>query len=92
MVSDTPVEARPLDFLQISALKRNKQLASQTALIILNQPIASVDFLNRVWTNSSYHICADGGANRLYDLFSGWESTLRTGYVRTTQIAEKHDR
>ncbi|KAG0298389.1 hypothetical protein BGZ96_000103 [Linnemannia gamsii] len=39
------------------------------ALIILNQPILIHRTLfNNVWENATYRICADGGANRLYDL------------------------
>ncbi|KAF8623713.1 hypothetical protein AX17_007410 [Amanita inopinata Kibby_2008] len=37
------------------------------ALIILNQPF-SLALLKRVWNHSQWHCCADGGANRLYDL------------------------
>ncbi|KAF9930758.1 hypothetical protein FBU30_011294 [Linnemannia zychae] len=39
------------------------------ALIILNQPILiNRTLFNNVWQNASYRFCADGGANRLYDL------------------------
>lgn len=38
------------------------------ALIILNQPF-SIELLNILWNNSRWHCCADGGANRLYDVF-----------------------
>ncbi|KAF8944717.1 hypothetical protein BGZ47_003783 [Haplosporangium gracile] len=39
------------------------------ALIILNQPILIHRTLfNNVWQNATYRFCADGGANRLYDL------------------------
>lgn len=41
---------------------------SHQSLIILNQPITRRDILERVWRGSDYRICADGGANRLYDL------------------------
>ncbi|THV03215.1 thiamine pyrophosphokinase Thi80 [Dendrothele bispora CBS 962.96] len=36
-------------------------------LIILNQPF-SLQLLKLVWNSSKWHYCADGGANRLYDL------------------------
>ncbi|KAH8681737.1 putative thiamine pyrophosphokinase [Xylariales sp. PMI_506] len=39
-----------------------------TALIILNQPLRDIRTLERTWANSSFHIAADGGANRLYDV------------------------
>ncbi|KAG0086629.1 cAMP-dependent protein kinase subunit [Podila epicladia] len=39
------------------------------ALIILNQPILLQRHLfENVWRNATYKFCADGGANRLYDL------------------------
>ena len=37
------------------------------ALIILNQPF-SQSLLETLWRASSWRCCADGGANRLYDL------------------------
>lgn len=44
--------------------------ASQS-LIILNQPITRRDIFEKLWNNCDYRICADGGANRLYDLLDG---------------------
>lgn len=38
------------------------------ALIILNTPIAHYNVLEKLYAHSSYRICADGGANRLYNL------------------------
>ncbi|KAI8848024.1 hypothetical protein BC829DRAFT_394890 [Chytridium lagenaria] len=38
------------------------------ALIILNQPLCAMRWLERMWMATSLHLCADGGANRLYDL------------------------
>ena len=44
-----------------------------SALVILNTPIKSLSdgklsgVLGKLWEASSYRICADGGANRLYD-------------------------
>ncbi|KAH8822851.1 thiamine pyrophosphokinase Thi80 [Flagelloscypha sp. PMI_526] len=37
-------------------------------LIILNQPV-SLALLRKLWSTTNWHACADGGANRLYDLF-----------------------
>ncbi|KAI1851524.1 hypothetical protein JX265_012394 [Neoarthrinium moseri] len=37
------------------------------ALLILNQPLNDLQTLARLWQNSTFHIAADGGANRLYD-------------------------
>ena len=39
-----------------------------SCLIIANGPACSPSLLERVWTVCSMVICADGGANRLYDL------------------------
>jgi thiamine pyrophosphokinase len=55
-------------------------------LLILNQPIPSFDLLVRLWRHARYRACADGGANRLFDLFQGgWES-LRAGFVRAHAV------
>ncbi|KAK9456506.1 thiamine pyrophosphokinase [Dipodascopsis uninucleata] len=37
------------------------------ALVILNQPIGELEVFKRVWRNASIRVCADGGANRLYE-------------------------
>ncbi|KII89925.1 hypothetical protein PLICRDRAFT_40102 [Plicaturopsis crispa FD-325 SS-3] len=42
---------------------------ARKALIILNQPF-SFDLLRSLWTSSTWHCCADGGANRLHDVLS----------------------
>ncbi|KDR76321.1 hypothetical protein GALMADRAFT_475862 [Galerina marginata CBS 339.88] len=36
------------------------------ALVILNQPF-SFPLLQRLWSSTQWHCCADGGANRLFD-------------------------
>lgn len=50
-------------------------------LLILNQPIASFDVFSRLWSHTNYHVCADGGANRLYDMFNGALEEQRENYV-----------
>lgn len=40
-------------------------------LLILNQPIAHFTAFSRLWKHTGYRICADGGANRLFDMFQG---------------------
>lgn len=44
-------------------------------LVILNQKINSRELFLQVWSKTKYHVCADGGANRLYDLFEGDHET-----------------
>ncbi|KAF4551993.1 thiamine pyrophosphokinase-like protein [Elsinoe fawcettii] len=61
---------RPLDFLQTGS-KRRAGIEHTTGLIVLNCPIADSQLLQRVWSNASYRLCADGGANRVYDLYAG---------------------
>ncbi|KAH0612539.1 uncharacterized protein H6S33_008919 [Morchella sextelata] len=36
------------------------------ALLILNQEISDLELFGNIWANSSFRVCADGGANRLY--------------------------
>ena len=50
-------------------------------LVILNQPISSFAIFKRIWGHARYRICADGGANRLYDMFSGTSEQQRKEYV-----------
>ncbi|KZP31661.1 Thiamin pyrophosphokinase [Athelia psychrophila] len=69
----TPFLAQPLD----AAVSRH-------ALIILNQPF-SVALFDRLWNSCNWRCCADGGANRLYDLFDSPEiedgSTVRSLFL-----------
>ncbi|KAH7128787.1 thiamine pyrophosphokinase-like protein 1 [Dendryphion nanum] len=51
--------------------------ANAPDLLILNQPIASFALFSRLWKHSRYRICADGGANRLFDMFTGAASESR---------------
>jgi hypothetical protein len=57
---------------------RNTAIASKQSLIVLNQPITRRDVLERLWRNCDFRVCADGGANRLFDFLDGEE---RTSYV-----------
>lgn len=50
-------------------------------LLILNQPIAHFAAFARLWSHTEYRICADGGANRLYDMFNGDLEHQRSKYV-----------
>ncbi|KAF2732154.1 thiamine pyrophosphokinase-like protein 1 [Polyplosphaeria fusca] len=55
--------------------------ATTPVLLILNQPITDFDTFSRLWSRSGYRICADGGANRLYDIFEGELKSRRGNYV-----------
>lgn len=55
----------------------------QPDLLILNQPISSFDVFARLWKHTNYRICADGGANRLYDMFQGALEARKDDYVRS---------
>ncbi|KAH0585417.1 hypothetical protein H2248_008658 [Termitomyces sp. 'cryptogamus'] len=59
--------------------KQDAQLETPHALIILNQPF-SLELLDRIWNSCIWRACADGGANRLYDLFSD-DPESRTVYL-----------
>ncbi|KAL6704263.1 thiamine pyrophosphokinase [Coniothyrium glycines] len=50
-------------------------------LVILNQPITEFAAFARLWRNTGYHICADGGANRLFDMFEGELRDQRERYL-----------
>ncbi|KAF2265950.1 thiamine pyrophosphokinase [Lojkania enalia] len=50
-------------------------------LVILNQPIANFGVFSRLWKRTNYRICADGGANRLYDMFDGGREAQRSDYL-----------
>lgn len=52
--------------------------AGPSSLILLNTDLRHID-VPRLWLTSSLHICADGGANRLYDYFS--DPDIRHQYI-----------
>lgn len=56
--------------------------AAPPDLLILNQPIAHFDVFARLWSHTGYRVCADGGANRLFDMFIGDLVVRRERYVR----------
>jgi thiamine pyrophosphokinase len=62
--------------------------ASPPDLLILNQPIAHFDAFARLWEHTGYRVCADGGANRLYDMFEGNLAEQRERYVGESIILE----
>lgn len=54
--------------------------SKKAPLIILNTPLQKLD-LRSLWDHSSVRICADGGANRLYEYFD--TDTEREQYIPT---------
>ncbi|KAF9161011.1 cAMP-dependent protein kinase subunit [Actinomortierella ambigua] len=53
-------------------------LPGRYALIVLNQPILlERSLFENAWNNATYRYCADGGANRLYDLLQTDEERER---------------
>ena len=56
--------------------------ANPPDLLILNQPITDFATFSRLWRHTNYRICADGGANRLHDMFKGGLEQQRDQYVR----------
>ena len=50
-------------------------------LLILNQPIAHFNAFSHLGKHTGYRVCADGGANRLFDMFEGEVAEQRERYV-----------
>ncbi|KAI7097300.1 hypothetical protein KC324_g21329, partial [Hortaea werneckii] len=63
----TPVQLHPAKYLQAKAEGSNGD--SGVALIILNSPISDHEGFRQLYRHASFRLCADGGANRLYDAF-----------------------
>jgi thiamine pyrophosphokinase len=75
-------EFYPSRFLTEST--RPETSSSPPDLLILNQPIAHFTAFSRLWKHTGYRICADGGANRLFDMFGGDLKEQREHYVSKT--------
>jgi len=73
-----------MDFAPANFLNRNTLPAGSITpdLLILNQPIASLEVFERLWRHTRFRICADGGANRLYDMFDAGRKNARIDFVR----------
>lgn len=80
MVLKESPELWPVEFLKAGPLHFQEHDHSEPALIILNQPIADIEVLDRLWNHTSFRVCADGGANQLHDLFDS-QPSLRDRYV-----------
>jgi thiamine pyrophosphokinase len=83
MSASTIDEFSPAKFLTEG--NDSKDFETPPDLLILNQPIAHFDAFARLWKHTGYRICADGGANRLFDMFQGDIATQREEYVGTVR-------
>lgn len=72
------MEFRPAEFLGTDDLPAG---SVGPDLVILNQPIGSFGVFERLWHHARYRLCADGGANRLHDMFEGALEQKRNQFV-----------
>jgi thiamine pyrophosphokinase len=77
-------ELYPAKFLAENA--HPEKTSNPPDLLILNQPIAHFTAFSRLWKHTGYRICADGGANRLFDMFEGDLKGQREQYVSKTSL------
>ena len=66
----------------LAANDHPERSANPPDLLILNQPITDFATFSRLWKHSQFRICADGGANRLHDMFVGDIEGQREDFVR----------
>jgi hypothetical protein len=82
-MADKHADVYPADFIKSgNELTHLGKGQGKPALIILNQPIADTKILDRLWSHTSYRLCADGGANQLHDLFVQNNPSQLDQYVR----------
>ncbi|KAG9382679.1 thiamine pyrophosphokinase [Pyrenophora tritici-repentis] len=79
MANEVGSEYEPGKFLADAA--HPETTSNPPDLLILNQPIAHFDAFSRLWKHSGHRICADGGANRLFDMFKGDLAEQRKHYL-----------
>ncbi|KAF2090931.1 thiamine pyrophosphokinase, partial [Saccharata proteae CBS 121410] len=63
-----------------NGIERDGKEAAKPSLLILNQPVPSWDVFERLWQHCGYRLCADGGANRLFDNFADGDGR-REGFI-----------
>nr|OQO26159.1 hypothetical protein B0A51_03878 [Rachicladosporium sp. CCFEE 5018] len=83
--TDPRTELWPTRFLQspLAEAPASLPIPSEIALIILNSPLTDYETFKKLYSRASTVLCADGGANRLYDLLTStfpdhaWDTALR---------------
>jgi len=83
------MEYTPSTFLRAERDISNPPTAN---LLILNQPLQDFQTFKQVWSHTRYCICADGGANRLYDMLSGPLRKYRTEFVIKYKTLSKFEK
>jgi hypothetical protein len=63
-------------FLDHSPTDSGTAIKSRSGLIILNRPFELDQAIVRAWKRADYQICADGGANRLWDACEGRDKLI----------------
>ncbi|KAF8348822.1 thiamine pyrophosphokinase Thi80 [Amanita rubescens] len=71
----------------VEFLTLNPSSNVRRALIILNQPFP-LWLLRRLWNCTQWHCCADGGANRLYDILGNPKSQGLVGDQRELYLPD----
>ncbi|KAK4999879.1 thiamine pyrophosphokinase [Cryomyces antarcticus] len=80
--TERAAEFRPVDFLRKGHSQSGDLYnAPGSALLILNQPIEDAETFDRIWQHTSYRLCADGGANRLYDMVAAKYTSQTLEYL-----------
>ncbi|KAF2221075.1 thiamine pyrophosphokinase [Elsinoe ampelina] len=74
---------RPLDFLRSASVSIEGPTEKHAGLVVLNSPISHADLVKQIWPNTSYRVCADGGANRVYSILSSQQKSLLETYLPT---------
>ena len=86
MAEGKTTELYPARFLAESA--HAEKISNPPDLLILNQPIAHFTAFSRLWEHTGYRICADGGANRLFDMLKDNLEEQRDQYVSRAGMVE----
>jgi thiamine pyrophosphokinase len=77
------------------SITQHRRNTERTAMILLNAPIHHVPTLSplfqQLWSSSSYHVCADGGANRLYSATTSTTNLTSANTTTTTTSVPRHD-